>query len=61
MSAMKSEFDEMKHKTLDDMSETVKKLNALIQDKKEDLAPQIKELRPLRQKNQVNIILVFLD
>ncbi|XP_072271992.1 intraflagellar transport protein 81 homolog [Pyxicephalus adspersus] len=52
VSAIKSEVDEMKGRTLDDMSEMVKKLNAMIADKKSALAPVIKELRPLRQQCQ---------
>ncbi|XP_039255434.1 intraflagellar transport protein 81 homolog [Styela clava] len=52
VSSMKSELDDAKHRTLDDMSDAVKRLNSIIQDKKSDLAPQIRELRPLRQKNQ---------
>ncbi|KAL2092766.1 hypothetical protein ACEWY4_012564 [Coilia grayii] len=50
VSAIKSEVDEMKGRTLDDMSEMVKKLNSVIVDKKSALAPLIKELRPLRQQ-----------
>lgn len=52
VSAMKSELDEMKGRTLDDMSEMVKKLNSVIAEKKSALAPLIKELRPLRQQCQ---------
>ncbi|XP_078083589.1 intraflagellar transport protein 81 homolog [Mustelus asterias] len=52
VSALKSELDEVKGRTLDEMSEMVKKLNALIAEKKTALAPVIKELRPLRQKCQ---------
>lgn len=52
VSSMKSELDDLKHRTLDDMSDTVKRLNSAIQDKRQDLAPQIRELRSLRQKNQ---------
>lgn len=52
VSSMKSEFDDVKHRTLDDMSDNVNRLTALINDKKGQLAPQIKELRPLRQKHQ---------
>uniref|UniRef100_H3BA04 Intraflagellar transport protein 81 homolog n=1 Tax=Latimeria chalumnae TaxID=7897 RepID=H3BA04_LATCH len=52
VSALKSELDEMKGRTLDDMSDMVKKLNAMIEEKKSALAPVIKELRPLRQKCQ---------
>ncbi|MEE6503954.1 hypothetical protein FKM82_005026 [Ascaphus truei] len=52
VSSVKGEMDEMKGRTLDDMSEMVKKLNSMIADKKSALAPVIKELRPLRQKCQ---------
>ncbi|XP_039628079.1 intraflagellar transport protein 81 homolog [Polypterus senegalus] len=52
VSAIKSELDEMKGRTLDDMSEMVKKLNTLISERKSALAPLIKELRPLRQRCQ---------
>ncbi|KAM4809017.1 intraflagellar transport protein 81 homolog [Rhinophrynus dorsalis] len=52
VSALKSEVDEMKGRTLDDMSDMVKKLNSMIADKKSALAPVIKELRPLRQRCQ---------
>ncbi|KAM8961139.1 intraflagellar transport protein 81 homolog [Pelodytes ibericus] len=52
VSTLKSEVDEMKGRTLDDMSEMVKKLNSMIEDKKTALAPVIKELRPLRQRCQ---------
>ncbi|XP_053757981.1 intraflagellar transport protein 81 homolog isoform X3 [Panthera pardus] len=52
VSALKSEVDEMKGRTLDDMSEMVKKLNSLVSEKKSALAPVIKELRQLRQKCQ---------
>ncbi|XP_002742265.1 intraflagellar transport protein 81 homolog [Saccoglossus kowalevskii] len=52
VSAIKSELDEMKGKTLEDMSEMVRKLTQTIAAKKTDLAPVIKELRPLRQRCQ---------
>ncbi|XP_075034432.1 intraflagellar transport protein 81 homolog [Mixophyes fleayi] len=52
VSILKSEVDEMKGRTLDDMSDMVKKLNSMISNKKTALAPVIKELRPLRQKCQ---------
>ncbi|XP_068418847.1 intraflagellar transport protein 81 homolog isoform X2 [Eschrichtius robustus] len=52
VSALKSEVDEMKGRTLDDMSEMVKRLNSLVSEKKSALAPVIKELRQLRQKCQ---------
>uniref|UniRef100_A0A8D2LLJ6 Intraflagellar transport protein 81 homolog n=1 Tax=Varanus komodoensis TaxID=61221 RepID=A0A8D2LLJ6_VARKO len=52
VSAVKSEMDEMKGRTLENMSEMVKKLNAMVADKKSSLAPIIKDLRQLRQKCQ---------
>ncbi|XP_037338449.2 intraflagellar transport protein 81 homolog [Pungitius pungitius] len=52
VSAIKSELDEKKGRTLDDMSEMVKKLNSMIVEKKSALAPLIKELRSLRQRCQ---------
>ncbi|NWR75524.1 IFT81 protein, partial [Centropus unirufus] len=52
VSAVKGEMDEMKGRTLDNMSEMVKKLNALVAEKKASLAPVIKELRQLRQQCQ---------
>uniref|UniRef100_A0A8D2LJP1 Intraflagellar transport protein 81 homolog n=1 Tax=Varanus komodoensis TaxID=61221 RepID=A0A8D2LJP1_VARKO len=53
VSAVKSEMDEMKGRTLENMSEMVKKLNAMVADKKSSLAPIIKDLRQLRQKCQL--------
>ncbi|NXT82736.1 IFT81 protein, partial [Zapornia atra] len=52
VSAVKSEMDEMKGQTLDNMSEMVRKLNTMVAEKKASLAPVIKELRQLRQKCQ---------
>ncbi|XP_071428386.1 intraflagellar transport protein 81 homolog [Pithys albifrons albifrons] len=52
VSAVKSEMDEMKGQTLDNMSEMVKRLNAVVAEKKASLAPIIKELRQLRHKCQ---------
>ncbi|XP_070618115.1 intraflagellar transport protein 81 homolog [Erythrolamprus reginae] len=52
VSAVKSEMDEMKGRTLDNMSDMVKKLNTLVADKKSSLAPIIKDLRQLRQRGQ---------
>ncbi|XP_051509708.1 intraflagellar transport protein 81 homolog [Myxocyprinus asiaticus] len=51
VSAIKSELDEMKGRTLDDMSEMVKKLNSMIAEKKSALSPLIKDLRALRQEH----------
>ncbi|XP_077417630.1 intraflagellar transport protein 81 homolog [Vanacampus margaritifer] len=53
VSTIKSELDEKKGRTLDDMSEMVKQLNSMIVEKKSTLAPIIKELRSLRQQCQV--------
>ncbi|KAM9744246.1 intraflagellar transport protein 81 homolog [Menidia menidia] len=52
VSAIKSELDEKKGRTLDSMSEMVKKLNLMIAEKKSALAPIIKELRSLRQRRE---------
>ncbi|XP_030901392.1 intraflagellar transport protein 81 homolog [Melopsittacus undulatus] len=52
VSAVKSEIDEMKGQTLDNMSEMVRNLNSMVSEKKASLAPVIKELRQLRQKCQ---------
>jgi hypothetical protein len=53
VSTMKSEYDQMKGKTLEDISQMVQRLTARITKKKEVLAPMIQELRPLRQQAQV--------
>ena len=52
VSAVKSEYDDRKGKTLEDMSDMVGRLTRKIAEKKGALAPIIKELRPLRQRNQ---------
>lgn len=52
VSALKSELDSMKGRTLEDISVLVTKFNRRIQEKKSALAPIIKELRPLRQRAQ---------
>ncbi|XP_024132037.1 intraflagellar transport protein 81 homolog [Oryzias melastigma] len=52
VSAIKTELDEKKGRTLDDMSEMVKRLNSSIVEKKSALAPIIKELRSLRQRRE---------
>lgn len=56
VSALKSELDQQKGRTLDDMSEMVKKLNAMIVEKKSAVAPVLKELRSLRQTCQELIV-----
>ncbi|XP_059177446.1 intraflagellar transport protein 81 homolog [Physella acuta] len=50
VSSMKSELDEMKGRTLDDMSEMVRRLHAEIADRRNTLAPILREIRPLREK-----------
>lgn len=52
ISTLKSELDEEKGKTLEDISQMVVQLTNTIAEKKSNLAPVIKELRPLRQKCQ---------
>ncbi|XP_031548749.1 intraflagellar transport protein 81 homolog [Actinia tenebrosa] len=52
VSTVKSDLDEQKGKTLEDISELVVTMNATIAEKKNALAPIIKELRPMRQKCQ---------
>lgn len=55
VSAVKSELDERKGKTLEDISDMVQRLTRTIANKKNSLAPIIKELRPMRQKAQVGM------
>lgn len=50
---MKSEFDDMKGRTLEDISRMVQQLTKRINSKKDALAPLIRELKPLRQQVQV--------
>lgn len=52
VSAMKSELDEEKGKTLEEISRVVTEINNSIKERKSKLAPQIKELRSIRQKYQ---------
>ena len=56
VSAVKSELDEKKGKTLEDISDMVQRLTRTIATKKNSLAPIIKELRPMRQRAQVRVI-----
>ena len=56
VSAVKSELDEKKGKTLEDISDMVQRLTRTIATKKNSLAPIIKELRPMRQRAQVRAI-----
>ena len=52
VSSIKGEIDEKKGQTLQDMAETLKELNERIASKKAALAPIIRELRPLRERDQ---------
>ena len=54
------EQDELKGKTLDEITGLIKSLNSRIAAKQADLDPILKELKPLRAKIQVNFILIFL-
>ena len=54
ISAMKGDMDMMKGQTLEDISYMVKKLNQTIMEKKNNLSPIIKELRPLRVQAAVS-------
>ena len=58
VSAMKGDMDMMKGRTLEDISYMVKKLNQTIQEKKNNLSPIVKELRPLRQQASVSIMML---
>lgn len=53
VSTMKSEFDEVKGRTLEDMSEMVRRLHGEIAERRNTLAPILRELRPLRESVQV--------
>ena len=52
VSTMKSEIDEKKEHTLQDMSKAVEQLKKTIEEKKMTLAPLIRDVRPLRQQYQ---------
>lgn len=52
VSHIKSDLDEVKGRTLDDMSEMVRRLHAEIADRRNTLAPVLREIRPLREKVQ---------
>eukprot|EP00051_Salpingoeca_urceolata_P027376 m.481226 g.481226 ORF g.481226 m.481226 type:complete len:669 (+) comp22084_c0_seq1:175-2181(+) len=52
VSTLKSEVDEQKGRTLQDISQMVEELNAVIESKKTSLAPLIKEFRAVREKAQ---------
>ena len=53
ISSIKSQLDNLKGRTLEDISHMVQQLNNKISAKKTALAPIIKELRPMRQRSQV--------
>ena len=52
VSEQKAEVDEVKGKTLEEISAVVEQINTQITSRKQKLAPQIKELRTLRTKFQ---------
>ena len=52
VSAAKSDIDENKGRTLEEISELVQQLNARIADKKTSLAPLVRDLRALRTQSQ---------
>ncbi|XP_050404861.1 intraflagellar transport protein 81 homolog [Patella vulgata] len=52
VSSMKSDFDDMKGKTLEDISEMVQRLHVQIQQKRSTFAPILREIRPLRETMQ---------
>lgn len=53
VSSKKSNLDHKKGQTLEEISDMVRVLTKKIAEKKGNLAPIIKELRPLRQQAQV--------
>lgn len=53
VSAAKGEIDEAKGQTLEEISKFVTEINQVIKERKSKLAPQIKDLRAVRQKFQV--------
>lgn len=54
VSTMKSELDQVKGRTLDDMSEMVRRLHADIAERRNVLAPVLREIRPLRERVEVS-------
>ena len=52
VSQMKASTDQMKGKTLEEISAIVQNINGMLKERKNRLAPQIKELRNVRQKYQ---------
>ena len=57
ISTMKSEFDHQKGQTLENMSDMVQQFDSKIANKKAALEPIIRELRSVRQKAQVAILI----
>jgi len=53
VSTMKSEFDSMKGRTLEDMADMVQQFNSKIASKKAALEPVLREVRSVRQQSQV--------
>lgn len=53
LSTMKMEQDELKGKTLDEITGLIRTLNNRISSRQAELDPILKELRPLRAKVQV--------
>jgi len=60
VSTMKSEFDSVKGRTLEDMSDMVQQFNSKIANKKAALEPVLREVRALRTQAQVIIVIIDL-
>ena len=60
VSTMKSEFDHVKGRTLEDMSNMVQQFNSKIANKKAALEPIVRELRSVRQQAQVSILIELI-
>ena len=54
---MKMEQDELKGKSLDEITALIKTLNGRIASKKAELDPLLKEVKPLRAKIQVKLFI----
>ncbi len=54
------EQDELKGKTLDEITALLKTLNSRISSKKAELDPLLKEVKPLRAKIQVKYFIIFV-
>lgn len=52
VSAIKSDLDDQKGRALDDISEMVRRLHSEIAERRNTLAPVLREIRPLREKVQ---------